>query len=165
MLSQFLQTLNATDNGYLTAKDQKAVLAYARSIPDRFAAVRDLQSLEPNIIQQALTTIGEADYVAVNLEAWGWTDAQTDLKLILRTIAQALLCEDHQLLERRVLVHLRRKLRYLDFPQDMTYDLFMKLISYTEVHLEPSSCTWITPYFGPLLTSMTPGHIPQESEV
>ncbi|MGL6076460.1 MAG: hypothetical protein ACRC8S_20085 [Fimbriiglobus sp.] len=164
MLSRMMQTINRSDNLYLSPKEQKEILQYARSIPGRFAAVRALQAEEVRIVSRALAALGESEYLAVSLEAQGWTSAVDDLKLILRTIALAVLTEDEQVLETRVLSHLRRKLRYLDFPHDATYSLFLSLISFTETQLAAEHCEIITPYFEPLLTTMTPGYTPEENE-
>jgi hypothetical protein len=164
MLSRMMQTINRSDNLYLSPREQKEVLRYAKSIPNRFAAVRALQAEEPRIVDRALAALGESEYLAVSLEAQGWTAASNDLKLILRTIALAVLTEDDQILETRVLSHLRRKLRYLNFPPDATYSLFLSLISFTETQLAAEHCEMITPYFEPLLTTMTPGFTPAGDE-
>lgn len=148
MFSRMMQTLNATDNLYLTPAQQKDMLDYARSLPKRFAAARVIQDAEPTIIAATLERFGQKQPTLADLAGFGWDTATDDLTLALRAIVQGVLMSDPTMADAKVLTWLRQVLGHWDFSPEAIRQLFESLAETVADVLSPESISLVQPYFG-----------------
>jgi Phycobilisome protein len=156
MMSRMMKTVNATDNLYLTPAQQKEMLDYARSLPRRFAAVRTVEENEQQLVAGAFEVLEENQPHYGDFSEYGWDSAATDLRLVLRTLCQAVLVDDPDLVETKILEHLRKNLTYLDLPTEAVQGLFAGLVATAERLLPPDAYDMLAPQFGQLVMSMAP---------
>lgn len=135
MFSQMMKTINATDNLYLNPQQQKEILDYARSLLQRFATIRSIQQHETAIVETTLKLVVEADTSMTDMDEWGWTSAEADLRLTLRAMSTGILMDDSEYAEHKSIHHLNQMFNLLDFPIDFAQLLFTNLKAACEIHL------------------------------
>lgn len=150
MFSRLMQTVNRTDNQYLTPPQQKDVLDYAKGLPARFKAVRAVEELEAEIAAKALAE-WEAAHPELGVAAdFGWPEAVGDLRLVVRAAALGALMDDTDYAEARAASTLRRALGFLELPAGAIADVFTVLADAARDALPPQHADAYVPYLAAL---------------
>lgn len=97
MYSRVMKLLNESDGRYLTPAEQAVVLEYARSLPKRFQAARQVEGVEQDAIDQSLAALKRLYPKFADLHPQAWEKATRDMQLVGRFAVQGMLADDLEL--------------------------------------------------------------------
>ena len=89
-------TLNTLRDRYPTAEERDRLTAYAAGVRDRLAAVRELESVEREVIEVTIDRIRDLYPNFTRYHAVGWEKGYRDMQLMLQFIAKATLVDDQR---------------------------------------------------------------------
>jgi Phycobilisome protein len=147
MYSKMMKLINETDNLHLTPPQQKELLDFARALPNRFAALRQIEANEVHIVDAALDAFQQLQPTVGDLADAGWPTATDDLRLAIRLIIVGWLMDDAEYAEAKHLRTLRQQLEYLDLPADAPRDLFVALSEAVAPLVSPETHEMVAPAF------------------
>jgi hypothetical protein len=147
MYSRMMKLINETDNLHLTPPQQKELLDYAKSLPGRFAALRQIEANEVNIVDAALEAFQQMQPTVGDLTDAGWPNAGDDLRLAVRLILIGWMMDDADYAEAKHLRTLRSQLEYLDLPADAPRDLFVALAAAVPPMISPEASELVASAF------------------
>lgn len=120
------QIINGSDSRYLDKNEMREILDYTTTLPLRFKVAGEVEQHEAAAVRYC---IDEMRKRYPNMERYhlrGWERAYRDVQLVVRYNAQAMILDDAQVLEDKLLLWLRTMLSGVDltpkFIRD-TYDL------------------------------------------
>lgn len=127
MYSRMMKLVNATDNLYLTPAEQQQVLEYTQSLPRRFAAARQVEAKETEIVEHAMVQLRRLYPTFEQFHRDGWDKGFRDAQLVLRYNVQGMLMDDPDLATDKLLGWLRTLLAGLDLTPRLVRDTFTAL--------------------------------------
>ena len=111
MNGKLQELITSTDGRYFTLDEQKRILAFTTTLPQRFAAAAAVQQAEEAIVRRV---VDQMRLAYPNLERFhesGWDKTNRDVQLALRYIAQAMVLDDIEGLKDRLLYWFRTILK------------------------------------------------------
>jgi hypothetical protein len=147
MYSRMMKLINETDNLHLSPPQQKELLDFAKALPGRFAALRQVEANELQIVDAALDAFQQLQPTVGDLADAGWPNAGDDLRLAVRLILIGWMMDDLEYAEAKHLRTLRQQLEYLDFPADAPRDLFVALAEAVPPLVSPETSELVAPAF------------------
>lgn len=124
MIRRIDDLLGAMEGRYPSPEEQAAWLAYAGSVSTRFKVIQSIAEAEEAAVRQAIEEIRRRYPDFDRYHYQGWSKCFRDVQLVVRACAQAMLFDDVNLLETRVLFWLRSILAASNFPPGIVRDTY-----------------------------------------
>ena len=146
MPSRMMTAVNNADSLYLSTEEQRVLVEYAKSLPRRMLAARQVEQKEGEI---ADLTIAQLQDLYPNFESYhegGWDRVRLDLTLVLRCLVQAMLMDDPDVAKDKVLSWLRSMFESLSFSPQFVADTYSTLLEATKQELPEEAFALLEPY-------------------
>jgi hypothetical protein len=127
MTPRLARMLTAADGRYPTADERQELSAFAESVPRRIEAAEQVEQHEAGVIRGVTEELQRRYPNFGRYHEQGWAKLGRDLSLVTRYDAQAMLADDAELLDEKVLIWLRTVLAALNLTPGFVRDAFTLL--------------------------------------
>lgn len=127
MNTELWELVNASDGRYFTSDEEAKVLKFAQTLPARFQAAAKVKAAEEPIVKSVIERMKQLYPNMARYHAAGWEKAHRDVQLVLRYNVQAMVCNDLQALEDKLLFWLRTILKSVNLTPKFIADTYVLL--------------------------------------
>jgi hypothetical protein len=127
MTPRLARMLTAAGGRYPTPDERQALLDFAESLPRRVKAAELVEQTESAVVRGVIEEMQRRYPNFARYHEQGWDKVGRDLELVVRHDAQAVLADDPELLDEKVLVWLRTVLAALNITSGFVRDAFTLL--------------------------------------
>lgn len=124
MNSWLMRVIEESDSRYLTREEQKKILAYTSTLPQRLQAANVVEQKEEAIVRATIDQMRRRYPRFEKLHGNAWDKAFRDIQLVVRYTAQAMVCDDPSLLTDKALYWLKTILASFGFTPQFNRDTY-----------------------------------------
>ncbi len=146
MSTRLLKLARTADGRYFQPEERDQFLAYADSLPRRFQTSEAVSQREEAIVSAVINEMQRRYPNFAKFHDQGWAKCYRDLQLVLRHDAQAVIIDDVQALDDRILLWLRSMLAANNLTPKFCHDAFGLLREQAQAQLPAESYELIRPY-------------------
>jgi len=147
MNSRLFKLIHAGDSRYLTAEEQKEILSYTNTLPERFRIAAQVAEVEAAAVKRCIeeTKKRYPNFERFHAQAWG--KAYRDVQLTVRYNVQAMMLDDMKVLDEKLLFWLRTILASFNFTPQFNRDTYTYLRDAFKAGLPAAAYKAMEPYF------------------
>ena len=124
MNTQLIEMLQAADGRYLTREEQQTMLRWSEGLSARFQAATFIAAKEDVMVKEVIELL-KAKYPNMGrYHADGWEKGYRDMQLVLRYMVRAMILEDVQDLDDKLLYWFRTILRAVNLTPKFIKDAY-----------------------------------------
>lgn len=121
------EIVNASESRYMSREEQGRLMAYAETLPQRFRASAAVEQAEDEIVSTVIEKLKQAYPNFGKHHDQAWEKGTRDLQLVLRHVTQAMVLDDVQSLNERLLYWFRTILMGVNITPQFIRDSFTML--------------------------------------
>lgn len=149
-MSALLESIRKTEPGrYLTIEEARALVAAEPYMAARVAASRAAEAAEKAVVQATVEAVLKKYDFKSGRGGYGESKCYRDVTLVYRNVVFAMLCDDPEMLQNKLLFWLRTILQALSFPggTDSIKMCYATLRKEAFKRIPPESAALIDPFF------------------